>query len=176
MLKNNFSNNLRSLRINNNIKQSTIAQILNISQGAYAKYESGQREPSFDILLELSNIFNVSIDNLLNNSLIVKANNICDLPIDSKIPSDISTSINITEKLIKKKEYYLKEKARLETVLNKHIPNRLAEIDEILDILNKNNFQVNTIDNSDIDYEYYNDDFSTYQSKIAEDTPTYIPE
>ena len=40
MLKNNFSNNLRSLRINNNIKQSTIAQILNISQGAYAKYES----------------------------------------------------------------------------------------------------------------------------------------
>ncbi len=80
------------------------------------------------------------------------------------------------EKLIKKKEYYLKEKARLETVLNKHIPNRLAEIDEILDILNKNNFQVNTVDNSDIDYEYYNDDFSTYQSKIAEDTPTYIPE
>ena len=113
---------------------------------------------------------------MLNNSLIVKANNICDLPIDSKIPSDISTSINITEKLIKKKEYYLKEKARLETVLNKHIPNRLAEIDEILDILNKNNFQVNTVDNSDIDYEYYNDDFSTYQSKIAEDTPTYIPE
>lgn len=172
MIKNNFSNNLKNLRINNNIKQSTLAQRLNISQGAYAKYESGQREPSFDTLLELSNIFNVSIDNLLNNSLIVKVNNICDLSIDSKIPIDISTPIDLTEKLIKKKEYYLKEKARLETVLNTHIPKRLAEIDELLDILSKNKH----IDSSCLDYEYYDDDFSTYQSKIAEDTPNYIPE
>lgn len=138
MMKNNFSKNLKNLRIDNDIKQSALAKILNISQGAYAKYESGQREPSFDTLVKISNLFKVSIDDLLNNSLTTKIDNTLKLSIDYEEPSDISTSINLIEKLNKKKEYYLKEKKRLEILLNKHIPNRISEIDELLDILNKN--------------------------------------
>lgn len=138
MMKNNFSKNLKNLRIDNDIKQSSIAKILNISQGAYAKYESGQREPSFDTLVKISNLFKVSIDDLLNNSLTTKIDNTLKLSIDYEEPSDISTSIDIITKLNKKKEYYLKEKKRLEILLNKHIPNRISEIDELLDILTKN--------------------------------------
>lgn len=163
MMKNNFSKNLRSLRIDNDIKQSTIAKLLNISQGAYAKYESGQREPSFDTLVKISNLFKVSIDDLLNNSLTRKINNILNLSINYEAPCNISTSINLVEELIQKKEYYLKEKKRLEVLLNKHIPNRISEIDELLDILHKNTPKIFFANNLE---EEYSSEISTNIAEI----------
>lgn len=138
MIKNNFSTNLKNLRIKNDIKQSTLAKQLNISQGAYAKYENGQREPSFDILIKISKIFKVSTDELLNNSLTPKIINTLTASISYESNPDISKEINLIDSLNKKKAYYLKEQKRLQLLLNKHIPNRLKEIDELLDILNNN--------------------------------------
>lgn len=138
MIKNNFANNLKNLRIKNDIKQSTLSKQLNISQGAYAKYENGQREPSFDILIKISKFFGVSTDELLNDSLTPKIINTLTNSINYESHPDLSQKINLIESLNKKKTYYLKEKKRLEVLLNKHIPNRLKEIDELLDILNNN--------------------------------------
>lgn len=141
-MNNNFSKNLKNLRIDNDIKQSDIAKLLNISQGAYAKYENGQREPNFDTLLKISKLFNVSIDDLLNNSLCTEINNILNTSINYKKSLDILTPLNLVEKLKRKKEYYLKEKNRLENLLNKHIPARISEIDNVLEILEKSNLEI----------------------------------
>lgn len=43
--------------------------MLNISQGAYAKWENGKREPNFEKLSMLACIFDVSIDFLLSEYL-----------------------------------------------------------------------------------------------------------
>ena len=141
-MKNNFSKNLKNLRIDNDIKQSEIAKLLNISQGAYAKYENGQREPNFDTLLKISKFFNVSIDDLLNDSINSKINNILNISINYKKSSDILTPLNLIEKLKRKKEFYLKEKNKLENLLNKHIPARISEIDNVLEILEKSNLEI----------------------------------
>ena len=139
MIKNNFSENLKKLRIKHNLRQSDIAKMLNISQGAYAKYESSQREPSFDILLKISSIFNVSIDSLLNNSLTIKVDNLYKSKINYEINNDILEPINLIEKLKKKKAYYLKEQQKLENLLYTHIPNRLSEIDSLINYLSSYN-------------------------------------
>lgn len=56
---------LLDLRKKRNIKQSTIADILGISQQAYLKYEHGDADPTIDALITLSNFYNVSIECLL---------------------------------------------------------------------------------------------------------------
>ena len=58
-------NILLNLRKRRNIKQSTIADILGISQQAYLKYEHGEADPTIDALIKLSNFYDVSIECLL---------------------------------------------------------------------------------------------------------------
>lgn len=60
-----FSKNLKELRIEKRLSQQELAQILNVTQSTVAKWESGDREPNFSILIELSNYFNISTDILL---------------------------------------------------------------------------------------------------------------
>ena len=62
---NNFSKNLKELRIEKGLSQQELAQIFNVTQSTVAKWESGDREPNFSILIELSNYFNISTDILL---------------------------------------------------------------------------------------------------------------
>lgn len=64
-----FSSNLKFLRKKFNLTQSDVAKNLNISQGTYANYESGNREPDFNILLKISSFFNTSLDHLLIHDL-----------------------------------------------------------------------------------------------------------
>ena len=58
---------LKELRIQKNLKQGEIAKILNISQTCYSYYENGRNEPSIDVLIKLSKLFNVSVDELIGN-------------------------------------------------------------------------------------------------------------
>ncbi len=60
-----FSKNLKELRIEKGLSQQELAQIFNVTQSTVAKWESGDREPNFSILIELSNYFNISTDILL---------------------------------------------------------------------------------------------------------------
>ena len=60
-----FSKNLKELRIEKGLSQQELAQIFNVTQSTAAKWESGDREPNFSILIELSNYFNISTDILL---------------------------------------------------------------------------------------------------------------
>ena len=60
-----FSKNLKELRIEKGLSQQELAQIFNVTQSTVAKWESGDREPNFSILIELANYFEVSTDMLL---------------------------------------------------------------------------------------------------------------
>ncbi|MBQ8567289.1 MAG: helix-turn-helix domain-containing protein [Clostridia bacterium] len=63
-----FSEILKSLRKNKRITQTELANMLNVSKSTIGMYETGQREPNFEILEKLSSVFSVSIDYLLGNS------------------------------------------------------------------------------------------------------------
>ncbi len=60
-----FSEKLKILRKEYNLSQEKLAQVLNISKGSIGMYETNRREPSFEILLNIADFFNVSLDYLL---------------------------------------------------------------------------------------------------------------
>jgi len=47
------------------LNQQKVALDLNISREALSYYENGKREPSLQLLVQMSNYFNVSIDFLI---------------------------------------------------------------------------------------------------------------
>ena len=56
---------LKKLRLAKNLTQQQVASEINLSQQAYANYESGNRQPSYEMLIKIAEYFNVSIDYLL---------------------------------------------------------------------------------------------------------------
>ena len=56
---------IRDLRIDHDLTQKQISQILNCSQQVYSNYELGQRDIPTDILIGLSIYYNVSVDYIL---------------------------------------------------------------------------------------------------------------
>lgn len=63
-----FATKLKETRISNNITQKQLSDFLGISERSYQNYEYGNREPSFDITIKLSDYLNVSIDYLLGRT------------------------------------------------------------------------------------------------------------
>lgn len=63
-----FGERLRELRTDRNIRQEEIAQHLGITRQAYGKYESDERQPSYNILVKIADYFNVSLDYLLGRT------------------------------------------------------------------------------------------------------------
>ncbi len=64
-----LARNLRYLRKQNNLTQEAISDILNISRQAYSNYETCKRVPDLDTLLCLSQYYQISIDDLILDSL-----------------------------------------------------------------------------------------------------------
>ena len=56
---------IRDLREDHDLKQRQLAEILNCSQRVYSNYELGQRDIPTDILIKLSQFYNVSVDYIL---------------------------------------------------------------------------------------------------------------
>lgn len=61
-----FSDILRQLRTEHGFTQKEIAKHLNISPASYSLYETGKREPKYEILEEIANFFNVSVGYLVS--------------------------------------------------------------------------------------------------------------
>ena len=60
-----FGNRLKTLRLRENMSQAQLAQKLNLTKSVISAYETGIRLPSYDVLIHISKIFNVSTDYLL---------------------------------------------------------------------------------------------------------------
>ena len=56
---------IKNLRITNNLSQDDLAEKLYISRQAVSKWENGEATPDSDKLVQLAEIFGVSLDNLV---------------------------------------------------------------------------------------------------------------
>ncbi len=63
-----YKKRLYDLRIDNDLRQEDIANILKISGQAYGMYENGKRGLPVDVLITLSKFYNVSTDYILGLS------------------------------------------------------------------------------------------------------------
>lgn len=63
-----FGMRLKNLRENLNLTQNDIAKKLNCSYKMISNYELDKRSPDFEMLIKLSNIFDVTCDYLLGAS------------------------------------------------------------------------------------------------------------
>lgn len=83
---------IKLYRENKNMTQNDLADILEVSAGTVSKYESGNLEPSIESIKRLAEVFEISIDELLN---------------DKEDKFDIS-KINVLDILREQKEMKLK--------------------------------------------------------------------
>lgn len=79
----NAKNNLKQIRNNKGLLQTKVAMDLNITQETVSSYETGRVLPSSDMLINLANYYNTSIDYLLCRTKF-------DMPIDNIKPNNIT--------------------------------------------------------------------------------------
>ena len=60
--------NLKHLRKNHNFTQEDIAEKINVSRQAVAKWEKGETVPDISSCIALAKLYNVTLDNLVNYS------------------------------------------------------------------------------------------------------------
>lgn len=56
---------IRDLREDKDLSQKKLAEILNISQSTYSRYESGYLDVPSEVLIALSSFYGVSVDYIL---------------------------------------------------------------------------------------------------------------
>lgn len=61
-------NRITELRKEKHLNQIGLAMKLNISQYMVSAYETGRHQPSIDTLIQMSNIFGVSVDYIIGNT------------------------------------------------------------------------------------------------------------
>ena len=61
-------NRIAELRKSKYLNQTGLAMKLNISQYLVSAYETGRHQPSIEILMEMSKLFNVSVDYIIGNT------------------------------------------------------------------------------------------------------------
>lgn len=71
-----FNKRLRELRMKRNFTQQQLADNLNIALRSYQCYEGGTRHPSFDLLVQIADILDVSLDYLFCRDEFMKAHGV----------------------------------------------------------------------------------------------------
>ena len=65
MIKNCFPERLKALRQDRNMLQQDLAEQLKVAKSTISGWEVGRNQPDYDILIELSIFFGVSVDYLI---------------------------------------------------------------------------------------------------------------
>lgn len=60
--------NLKKLRTQRGISQKEVADGVGCSPTVYSRYETGERQPSIEMLISLSKFFSVSVDCIVGNA------------------------------------------------------------------------------------------------------------
>lgn len=68
-----FSDVLKRLRINAEMNQEELAKRLGLAKSTISMYESGSREPSFEILEAIADTFNVDMNTLIGEKYILES-------------------------------------------------------------------------------------------------------
>ncbi|HHX54746.1 MAG TPA: helix-turn-helix domain-containing protein [Clostridiales bacterium] len=99
-----LNDKLRYLRINRGLTQVDLGNYLNMTRQGYAHYENGLRSPNYQILVKLANLYQVSVDDL----------------VDSKeIPLEIVHLYETSPYQIKKEYNYEKSPKNISIMVNK---------------------------------------------------------
>lgn len=61
-------NNIRELRKNKNLTMKELGAILGVSESTISLYETGKRQPDYDILCNIADYFDTSVDYLLGRT------------------------------------------------------------------------------------------------------------
>ena len=59
--------NLKEIRLKRGMSQGDVANRLGCSANVYSRYERGERQPSIEVLIDLSSILGVTVDYLIGN-------------------------------------------------------------------------------------------------------------
>lgn len=78
-MKNYFPDNLKFLRTQKGMTQDELAQKMDKDYSTIGKWELGQRNPIMSDIIKLSDIFNVSVQNLVEKDLRIKNENFDEL-------------------------------------------------------------------------------------------------
>ena len=98
-----FSKRLKEIRIKNNMTQKQLGDLINVTKVSICCYEKGTRTPSLDTLMDLANVFKLSIDYFLGNDKYIVADD------DKEYGMYLSKEeINIVKKLRNYNEVYEK--------------------------------------------------------------------
>lgn len=65
----NLSDNLKKIRKDNNLSQEQLAEKLGVSRQSVSKWESGLAYPEMDKVLQICQMFNLNVDELLNQNI-----------------------------------------------------------------------------------------------------------
>lgn len=65
----NLSENIKKIRKENNLSQEALADKLNVSRQSVSKWESGSAYPEMDKVLQICKMFNLNIDELMNQDI-----------------------------------------------------------------------------------------------------------
>ncbi len=68
MKKNKLAERLFLLRKDANLTQKELAEKLGLNSVTYLHYEKGQREPPLDLLIQISEFYDVTVDYLVGKS------------------------------------------------------------------------------------------------------------
>lgn len=63
-----FASRLKQLRLNKNLRQEQVANLIGVNKSAISTYENNTRQPSFEILVRLAALYRVSTDYLLGRT------------------------------------------------------------------------------------------------------------
>ena len=65
----NLADNLKKIRKDNNLSQEQLAEKLNVSRQSVSKWESGLSYPEMDKVIQICNLFNLNINELINENI-----------------------------------------------------------------------------------------------------------
>ena len=91
-----FSEKLKALRTAKKMSQKDLADRVGVAKSVVSFYESGDRFPSYDVLIKISRIFNVTTDYLLG----VERERMLDV---SELSEDDISVVNTVVEALKKK-------------------------------------------------------------------------
>ena len=84
---NKFPDNLKMIRKQSQLSQEELGKKINVSKQTVSKYEKGIVEPNFHTLVEISKVFNCSLDSLVFGNIKLKSKNpaLLNLEIEKKM-------------------------------------------------------------------------------------------
>ncbi len=127
----NFSRNLKKLRNENNMYQVELANNIGLSKSKISVYEAGKSDITLSSLLKITKYFNVSIEKIISFEIdYIQFFN--KLNIDFK---ELHSDREFLRFLYNLKETYNKQSKVLSNFVNRDIPNKLKEIDELITLI-----------------------------------------